>query len=215
MIDLNDLHTWSNEDVEAARIALTTESERRNTIATAEAKMNSLVQEYSKASGRKDGDDWVQPLGAHDSYPLGSITTHEGKQWISLMTGNVWEPGSSGWREYVEPEGGRVPEYSAPSGAHDAYMVGDRVSYIGTVFESMIDSNVYSPVEYPNGWVEVLEDDDTPPVDVGPSAWVQPTGAHDAYNSGDKVTFEGVVYESVLNGNTYSPSAYPAGWKTV
>ena len=45
--------------------------------------------------------------------------------------------------------------------------------------------------------------------------WVQPTGAHDAYNIGDKVRFEGKVYESVINANTWSPAVYPAGWKEV
>ena len=43
--------------------------------------------------------------------------------------------------------------------------------------------------------------------------WVQPTGAHDAYNVGDKVIFEGKVYESLIDSNTWSPIAYPAGWK--
>lgn len=43
--------------------------------------------------------------------------------------------------------------------------------------------------------------------------WVQPTGSHDAYNTGDKVTFEGHHYVSLINGNVWSPTAYPAGWK--
>lgn len=45
--------------------------------------------------------------------------------------------------------------------------------------------------------------------------WVQPTGAHDAYNKGDKVRFEGDVYESLIDGNVWSPSVYPAGWALV
>ena len=45
--------------------------------------------------------------------------------------------------------------------------------------------------------------------------WVQPTGAHDAYGIGDKVIFEGVIYESLIDSNTWSPTAYPGGWKTV
>ena len=45
--------------------------------------------------------------------------------------------------------------------------------------------------------------------------WVQPTGAHDAYSIGDRIIFEGVVYESLIDGNTWSPKAYPRGWKTV
>ena len=43
-------------------------------------------------------------------------------------------------------------------------------------------------------------------------AWRQPTGAHDAYQKGDLVTFEGAVYESTIDGNTWSPTDYPAGW---
>ena len=45
--------------------------------------------------------------------------------------------------------------------------------------------------------------------------WVQPTGAHDAYNTGDKVIYEGEVYESLINGNTWSPVDYPQGWELV
>ena len=42
--------------------------------------------------------------------------------------------------------------------------------------------------------------------------WVQPTGAHDAYNIGDKVTYSGKHYVSVIDGNVWSPEAYPTGW---
>lgn len=45
--------------------------------------------------------------------------------------------------------------------------------------------------------------------------WVQPTGGHDAYNTGDQVQFEGAVYESLINANVWSPTAYPAGWVLV
>ena len=43
----------------------------------------------------------------------------------------------------------------------------------------------------------------------------QPTGGHDAYKKGDKVKFGGKVYESVIDNNAYSPTAYPQGWKVV
>jgi hypothetical protein len=47
----------------------------------------------------------------------------------------------------------------------------------------------------------------------GYPVWSQPTGAHDAYNTGDVVDYNGTLYESLMDGNTYSPDAYPAGWK--
>lgn len=45
--------------------------------------------------------------------------------------------------------------------------------------------------------------------------WVQPTGGHDAYNTGDKVIYEGQVYECIIDGNTWSPTDYPQGWKLI
>lgn len=47
----------------------------------------------------------------------------------------------------------------------------------------------------------------------GYPVWAQPTGAHDAYNTGDVVDYNGVLYKSLIDGNTYSPEAYPAGWE--
>lgn len=43
--------------------------------------------------------------------------------------------------------------------------------------------------------------------------WKQPTGAHDAYNKGDIVEYNGELYKSLIDGNSYSPDAYPAGWE--
>lgn len=43
----------------------------------------------------------------------------------------------------------------------------------------------------------------------------KPTGAHDAYKKGDKVLFEGKVYESLIDANVYSPSEYSAGWELI
>ena len=45
--------------------------------------------------------------------------------------------------------------------------------------------------------------------------WVQPTGAHDAYQTGDKVRYKGHVYVSLIDGNVWSPEAYPQGWQEL
>lgn len=47
----------------------------------------------------------------------------------------------------------------------------------------------------------------------GYPVWSQPTGAHDAYNSGDIVDYHGTLYRSLIDGNVYSPEAYPDGWE--
>lgn len=64
--------------------------------------------------------------------------------------------------------------------------------------------------------VAKLEAGETPEPSPEPEewpTWVQPTGAHDAYNIGDKVTYNGQHYVSKLDGNVWSPEAYPAGWE--
>ena len=43
--------------------------------------------------------------------------------------------------------------------------------------------------------------------------WVQPLGTTDAYNKGDIVSYNGTLYVSVIDANTWSPDTYPAGWE--
>lgn len=51
---------------------------------------------------------------------------------------------------------GSIPEFEQP-GSTNPYMKGDRVIFNGKVYESLIDNNVYSPSDYPNGWKEIIE----------------------------------------------------------
>lgn len=121
----------------------------------------------------------------------------------------------------VDPSG--VPTWVQPLGATDAYNLDDIVMHNGKKWKSIVDANVWEPGVY--GWEEVTEDSgETNPVEpTEPETptedtvadFVQPTGAHDAYSKGDKVKYNGKVYESLIDGNTYSPDAYPAGWKEI
>ena len=43
--------------------------------------------------------------------------------------------------------------------------------------------------------------------------YVQPTGVHDAYQAGDRISFQGERYVCTLNNCVWSPSDYPAGWQ--
>lgn len=49
------------------------------------------------------------------------------------------------------------PEWVQPLGASDAYNIGDIVSYNGTLYKSTVDGNVWSPADYPAGWVEFIQ----------------------------------------------------------
>ena len=43
--------------------------------------------------------------------------------------------------------------------------------------------------------------------------WVQPTGATDAYNKGDKVTYDGKHWISTADANVWQPGVY--GWEEI
>lgn len=45
--------------------------------------------------------------------------------------------------------------------------------------------------------------------------FVQPTGAHDAYMTGDKVIYGGVVYRSTTDNNVWNPDVLPSAWEKV
>lgn len=47
----------------------------------------------------------------------------------------------------------------------------------------------------------------------GYPVWAQPSGAHDAYNKGDVVNYQGALYESLVDGNVWSPEVYAPSWK--
>lgn len=44
--------------------------------------------------------------------------------------------------------------------------------------------------------------------------WEQPDSTN-PYMKGDKVRFNGKIYESLIDNNIWSPEAYPAGWQEI
>ena len=94
-----------------------------------------------------------------------------------------------------------------PTSAVDAYPKDWTVQHDGKTWVSLTPANVWPPGV--SGWREVVEEGS------GAPEWVQPTGAHDAYQTGDHVMFEGAEYVSLIDGNTWSPTAYPQGWEKI
>lgn len=87
-------------------------------------------------------------------------------------------------------------------------VAGERYKYAGKLYK-VVQSHTtqadWTPDKTPALFTEVS-------LDEWPE-WKQPTGAQDAYNKGDKVTFNGKHYISLIDGNTWSPADYPAGWE--
>lgn len=201
-----DWTTWSDEDLSEANIEIDAERRRRASLEHIPQQMAQLNAQYMESSTEFDpGQPWVRPTAAYNAYPKGWIATHNEKQWESTVDTNVWEPGVSGWREHVVGE--EWPAWTQPTGGHDAYGVGDKVTHVSKHWSSNIDANVWEPgavgsetlwtehpIEQPNEWPD----------------WVQPTGAHDDYNLGDQVTHNANHWTSDVDGNIWEPGVY--GW---
>lgn len=89
------------------------------------------------------------------------------------------------------------------------YAVGKRVRYEGKLYrcvQAHASQEGWEPPNVPALWVRTAAEGEIPD-------WVQPTGAHDAYNKGDKVRYEGKVWVSTMDANTYAPGVY--GWDEV
>lgn len=96
-----------------------------------------------------------------------------------------------------------------------SYSVGDFLTYgvngvgdpqLYKVVQAHTSQDDWRPDATPALYVAIGLDEQGYPV------WSQPTGAHDAYNKGDIVNYNGALYQSLVDGNVYSPLDYPAGW---
>ena len=121
-----------------------------------------------------------------------------------------------------------IDEFKLPTGSHNSYPKGAKFLYAGRIWEAQIDGYNWPPTapgidsRYVLDVTDlyVAQPDEQPDTPEGtqedtPAPFVPPTGAHDAYAKGARVLLEGKVYESLLDGNAYSPDTYPAGWKQV
>ena len=98
------------------------------------------------------------------------------------------------------------------SGDGVGYFVGDRVRYENILYK-VLQNHTSQPNWTPTTAVSLYAKVLIPDPEIIPD-WEQP-GSTNAYQIGDKVRFEGHVYESVINNNIWSPSAYPAGWTLI
>ena len=105
-----------------------------------------------------------------------------------------------------------IPEvYPAWSANSVEYKVDDRVQYNGILYKVLTahtSQASWTPTYAPSLFVKVLTSDNEI------LDWEQPS-ADNAYMKGDKVKYNGKVYESLIDNNVWKPDEYPAGWKEV
>lgn len=96
--------------------------------------------------------------------------------------------------------------------ADTAYPLDIRVRYGGKLYKCVqahTSQTGWEPPNVPALWTEVAKPGEIP-------VWKQPTGAQDAYMTGDKVHYpdkDGPVYVSTMDYNTWVPTVY--GWERV
>lgn len=94
-----------------------------------------------------------------------------------------------------------------------AYEVGKRVLYndiLYKVIQAHTSQAEWTPVAAPSLFAKVINET----IDGSIPEFEQP-GSTNPYMKGDRVIFNGKVYESLIDNNVYSPEAYPAGWKEI
>lgn len=113
---------------------------------------------------------------------------------------NVYPP----WRPNVRV----YDKTDSPTGLPDKVQHNNKLYKVITGHVTQVD---WEPQSAPSLFVETSAPDVI-------AVWKQPTGAHDAYQTGDKVHFPTAtypVYESLIDANVWSPTAYPDGWKKL
>lgn len=90
-----------------------------------------------------------------------------------------------------------------------SYTVGERVRYedkLYKVIQAHTSLADWAPPLVPALFIAIAPPGEIPD-------WVQPTGAHDAYQIGDKVSYKGAIWECEVANNAYPPDVY--GWHMV
>lgn len=99
-----------------------------------------------------------------------------------------------------------VEYYPAPEAA--SYAAGDRIQHNGKLYKCLQAHTAqadWNPVDAPSLWAEVLAGQGG--TEIG--EWVQPDSTN-PYMRGDRVSYNGKIYESEVDNNVWEPGVY--GW---
>lgn len=164
--------------------------------------------------------DMLEAWAPNTPYAVNDVRTYGGDVYRCIQahaSQTGWEPSATPalWEKQAGANADGIPVWIQK---YDGvgYMTGDKVCYpdsSGDVYESTVDYNVWAPDVY--GWQKATDASETGESggDVGGGeypGWVQPTGAHDAYNIGDKVSYGGKKWVCTINGNVWAPDV--TGW---
>lgn len=160
-----------------------------------------------------------------DEPPVKTSILTDFSDGMSVADAELIAKNSPDFVEWVDPAEALVDEIIGKVGDETAvgffeawetgkgYFLNDRVSYSGAVYrciQSHTSQSDWTPDIVPALWTRIRANPD-PHVD--PEDWVQPTGASDAYNKGDKVKHNTYIWESDVDANVWEPGVY--GWTQI
>ena len=127
---------------------------------------------------------------------------------------------AEGWLEANPPEideETNTPLWVQPTGAHNAWPAGAIVSYDGQLWQNIHTApNAWEPGNPQHMWRQMTFPAPDPNAPATPQAWVQPTGAHNAYAPGSVVSHNGKLWRnSHTGGNAWEPGNPQHQWVEV
>ncbi len=134
--------------------------EQKQVIVKKDEEIKSWQEKYEELAGTFR--DWDK-IKVGDHLEAGTFVTDNGVIFKVITTHNKqqdWRPSKTP-SLFIEAKSTKdlgdvvAQDFKQPSGMHDAYKKGDKVKWRNKTFESLIDNNVYSPTDYPQGWKQI------------------------------------------------------------
>lgn len=97
-----------------------------------------------------------EPWISGESVNIGTLRLYEDDLYKCVQahtTQSDWTPDITPALWVIKSAPGVIPEWAQPDSTNP-YMIGDKVTYNGHIWESSIDANVWSPYAYPAGWTD-------------------------------------------------------------
>lgn len=195
-------------------------NEQRNQLIALRKALDNFVVKIADTPAEINENQIVVRSWKPDTYIIGDVRNYHNVPYKCVQahdsTANAdWTPEATPalWMQYHGTTLESARPWVAPTGAHDMYKVGEYMIYTDGKTYKCLSDTTYSPTDYAQAW-EVQGGTSSGETggggDATIAAWVQPTGAQDAYKKGDVVTHNGKTWESTADNNVWEPGVY--GW---
>ena len=173
------------------------------------------VIDMSKLIGYKviTGDDYKQHLVFDEEKYNNYIKEENRKEQIEIATEELEVLAKEQLLPVLTDAQAYTFRYLFPTFEIDkSYEVGERIIYEDK-FYKVIMTHTSQADWTPDVAVSLFVEISDPAIEY--PEFKKPYSAETAYNTGDKITFEGNKYISTMDNNVYSPTEYPQGWELV